>query len=272
MLLKLPIGKEICGVTSLDNLLYVLLGSVSSEQIEVYDTALYSLQRHLTVPGRLSFDDDIVACPHNHCAYVSCGSNKSMNKLSLPDATVKNWPINDAPSGLSVTYTHNVLVTCCKVCKIKEFSTDGKLLRQLPIPPEVTSPWHTIQLSGGQFVVFHFHESYSREIRSRVCLVGADGKIMQSSGTLGCRPRHLAVHRNGFVYVAGDGVVSILSRSNGSMTYKGKFLSGIPPFHFPSRLHLSVNQRCMYVVVNANQSKLNLLRYQRNSVVWVVGV
>jgi len=36
------------------------------------------------------------------------------------------WAVNDEPTGLSVT---NVLVTC-DVCKIKEFSSHGDLLRK----------------------------------------------------------------------------------------------------------------------------------------------
>jgi len=56
--------------------------------------------------------------------------------MSRPD--VRQWPVNDIPAGLSVTEsTHNLLVTCDEVRTIKEFSPDGKLLRELDLPPEV---------------------------------------------------------------------------------------------------------------------------------------
>jgi len=44
-------GEPVFGVTSLDNLLYVLRAGKTSEQIEVYDMDSYRLQRRLTVRG-----------------------------------------------------------------------------------------------------------------------------------------------------------------------------------------------------------------------------
>ena len=49
--------------------------------------------------------------------------------LSRPD--VKQWSVNDIPACLSVTDAHSLLVTCDQARKIKEFSADGKLLRQV---------------------------------------------------------------------------------------------------------------------------------------------
>ena len=194
------------GVTSLDNLLYVLRGQKSSEQIEVYDKDSYRLQRHLTVPG-LTFAYDIVACPHNRCAYISNVSRNSIHRLALPDgASATNWPVNDKPACLSVTDTHNVLVTCRIACKIKEFSTDGELLRQVQLSDEIVSPWHTIQLSSGQLLMCHGDCGISAH---RVCLLGRDGRVIKfyggppGSGSEQLYvPRHLAVDRNGFVFVA----------------------------------------------------------------------
>jgi len=119
-------AELVFGVTSLDNLLYVLRGFKSSEEIEVYDTDSHQLQRCIIVPG-LDTGNDIVACAHNRCAYISDHSNKCVHRVELPDSSdVTNWPVNDKPCFLSVTDTHAVLVTCDVVHKIKEFSTDGK--------------------------------------------------------------------------------------------------------------------------------------------------
>ena len=126
----LPEGKPVCGVTSLDNHLYVLRVNKSSEQIEVYDIDSYRLLRYLTVP-ELGSSYDIVACGHNRCAYISDFTHDSVHRVVLSDAAVTHWPVSDEPAHLSLTYTHGVLVTCDKVRKIKEFSTDGQLLLSL---------------------------------------------------------------------------------------------------------------------------------------------
>ena len=106
----LPEGEPVWGVTSLDNHLYVLRGNKSSEHIEVYDIDSYRLLRCLTVLGG-GTKTDIVACKHNRCAYVSDYSHNSVHRIALSDRTVTKWPVNDPPAGLSLTYTHGVLVS-----------------------------------------------------------------------------------------------------------------------------------------------------------------
>jgi len=155
LLHTLPDGKSVLGVTSLDNLLYVLRRGKLSEQIEVYDKDSYRLQRCITVPGLLG-GNDMISCAHNRCAYVADVISSCIHRVGLPHgADVSNWPVNDRPTCISVTDTHSVLVTCSEARKIKEFSTDGKLLRQIQLPEDVVSPWHTIQLSSGEFIVCH---------------------------------------------------------------------------------------------------------------------
>jgi len=201
----LPKGEPVCGVTSLDNQLYVLRENKSSEQIEVYDIdSEYRLLRALTIPG-LGERCDIVVCRHNLCAYISDTSHDSVHKVSLSDATATHWLVKNEPAGLSLTYTHGVLVTCDKVRKIKEYSTDGQLLHELTLPQDVVSPWHAVQLSSGQFIVCHGRAS---DPLPRVCLIGSDGSVVKSFGgpkAWGIQqmrsPRHMAVDRNEFVFV-----------------------------------------------------------------------
>jgi len=134
VLQTLPEAEPVFGVTSLDNLLYVLRGFKSSEPIEVYDTDSYQLQQRITVPG---LDDgvDIVACAHNRCAYISDQSKNCIHRVGLPNgAHVTKWPVNDKPWFLSVTDTHAVLVTCAVVRKIKSLVLTGN--------SNVKSNWH----------------------------------------------------------------------------------------------------------------------------------
>jgi len=110
--------------------------------------------------------------------------------------------VNDSPSGLSLSLRHNVLVTCGRVRKIKEFSTDGHLLREVVLPDDVVSPWHAVQLSSGEFVVCQ------GDLLHRVCLVSSDGQVVKSFGgpegsssramNVPCR---LAVNEHSFIFV-----------------------------------------------------------------------
>jgi len=262
----LPEGEPVWGVTSLDNLLYVLRDK-TSEQIEVYDMDSYRLQRCLTVPG-LESTNDMTACAHNSCAYISDHSNDCIHRVGLPHgADVAYWPVNHEPACLSVTDTHSVLVTCDNCCQlpagvindddkvrlIKEFSTDGKLLREIQLPQTVASPHHRIQLSNGQFIMCH---GYHRDPIHRVCLIGSDGRVvMRYGGPKGSgsqqmnMPSHLAVDRNGFVIVADLNYHRVLLLSP-ELTYVRDVVSRDQLKWSPLRLFLDVNRRRLYIAVN----------------------
>ena len=257
VLRTLPEGEPIWGVTSLDNLLYVLSGVKTSEQIEVYDMDSYRLQRCLTVP-RLGAKADMTVCVYNSCAYISDSSNNCIHRVGLPHGVdVTNWPVNDKLARLSVTDTHSVLVTCYEkkneVRKIKEFSTDGSLLREIELPHDVTSPCHTVQLSNGQFIVSHGSPD---DPVHRVCLIGSDGHVVKSYG--GPRgsgsqqmdaPCHFAVDMNGFVFVVDLHNYRVLLLSP-ELTYVRDVVSRDQLKSKPLRLCLDVNKRRLYIAVN----------------------
>jgi len=257
----LPEGEPVFGVTSLDNQFY-LLRCKPSEQIEVYDVDSYCLQHCLNVP-RCGTVYDMVACGHNHCIYVADTSR--IHKVDLPGGAVRRWSVNEGSgllskwsvnegSGLlSLTVTvvaHNVLVTCCKVRKIKEFTTDGQLVREIVLPQHVSSPLHTVQLSSGDLVVCHGNRG---DPLHRVCLIGSDGQVVKSHGGppgAGKQqvnlPLHMAVDGNDFIFVADPNNQRVLLLSP-TLTYIRDVVSSEQLKWRPSRLSLDVQRRRLYV-------------------------
>jgi len=252
LLHTLPDGERVWGVTSLDNLLYVLRFGKSSEQIEVYDKDSYRLQRCITVPGLACYGEAMISCAHNRCAYVADVTNNCIHRVGLPHGTdVTKWPVNDKPAGISVADTHSVLVTSVVARKIKEFSTDGKLLRQIQLP------WHTIQLSSGEFIVCHGKVS---DPVHRVCLIDSNGHVVKSyggpkgSGTQQMNvPAHLAVDRNGFVFVADVSNYRVLLLSP-ALTFVREVLSREQLEWTPVRMWLDSDIRRLYVAVGKWES------------------
>jgi len=253
----LPDGEPVWGVTSLHNLLYVLRRGKSSEQIEVYDKDSYRLERCITVPG-LGSGTDMISCAHNRCAYVADITNSCIHRVGLPHGTdVTKWPVNDKPTCISVTGTHSVLVACREVRKIKEFSTDGKLLRQIQLPEDVVSPRHTIQLSSGEFIVCH---GDLPDPVHRVCLIDSNGHVVKSyGGPKGSStqqmnvPVHLAVDRNGFVFVA-DAINHRVLLLSPALTSVREVLSRDQLEWTPLRIWLDSDIRRLYVAVNKWES------------------
>lgn len=253
VLRTLPGGDDVCGVTSLDNVLYVLR-SKSSQQIAVYDMDSYCLQRRINV-SKLGFMADMTACAYSHCLYISGGTDKCVHRVALSDDDVTQWPVNDVAGFLSITNTHTVLVTCRDVRKIKEFTTHGELLRQIELSQDVVSPRHAIQLSRGEFIVCHGARGDPASLH-RVCLLGSDGQVIKSYG--GPRgsgseqmnvPLHMAVDGNGFVFVLDHNNHRVLLLCS-ALTYIREVVSSEQLKWDPLRLFLDDDRRRLYVADN----------------------
>jgi len=246
----LPEGKPVFGVTSLADEVYVLRDK-DRDEVEVYDVITYRLQRCLTVPDLLSFTD-MTSCEHYRCVYIASYIAECIHRLDVQGA-VTLWAVNDEPLGLSVNAAHNLLVTCREVCKIKEFSSHGDLLRELTLPDDVISPRHAIQTRDGQFIVCHGGRD---DTVHRVCKLSVDGHdIVQShggqpgSGTGQYNvPIHLAVDNNDFVFVAdiNNHRVTLLSPT---LDYIRQVVSRDQLKWRPRRLYLDTQRRRLYVAV-----------------------
>jgi len=257
----MPEGPPVSGVTTLDDEIY-LLRNKERDQIEVYDAINCRLLRCLTVPNCRGVND-MTICAHNRCMYIADVTAKCVHRLRLTltlarklglQRTATQWPVNDKPRRLSVNKSHNVLVTCPVVRKIKEFSSDGNLLRELTLPDDVITLWHAIQLANGEFIVCHGGED---DAVHRVCKMRADGRYIVHShgGQWGSDtdqyngPIHLAVDNNEFVFVvdANNRRVTLLSPT---LNYIRQVVSSDKLKWYPTHLHLDVHRQRLYVTDN----------------------
>ena len=248
-------GLTVSGITSLGDKVFLLRLKAGGDQVEVYDVITYCFLRYITVTNIRGFVD-MTSCEHYHCMYIADHVIMCIHRVDAQGGTTTQWPVNDKPTGLSVTKAHNVLVTCRVVCKIKEFSSHGVLQREVTLPDDVINPWHTIQLTSGQYVVCHGSRALGDAV-NRVCVMSADcTHIIHSHG--GQRgsdtgqyygPRHLAVDDNEFVFV-----VDIINRRvtllSPTLNYIRQVVSRDKLKWDPWGLHLDVQRRRLYVVDN----------------------
>ena len=245
----LPEGEVVWGVTSLGDNIYLLRRHVG---VEVYDVITYRFLRSLTVPNARGFTD-MTICGHYLCMYIGDDIVECVHRVDLQGAATQ-WPVYDEPADLSVNEAHNVLVTCNRVGKVKEFSSQGQLIRQVTLPDDLANPWHSIQLTSGQFVVCHGDVG---DAMNRVCVVSADGRhtVHTHGGQPGTDhgqydvPVHLAVDNNEFVFVTdlNNRRVTLLSPT---LNYVRQVVSRDKIKWYPRRLHLDVQRRRLYVVEN----------------------
>ena len=241
-------GDVVYGVTLLAGELYLLRWK-RRNQVEVYEVISYRLQRRLTVPDARVLAD-MTSCIHYRCVYIGDNIGEYVHRLDEQGAFTR-WAVDDKPWGLSVNTAHNVIVAFYHVCKIKEFSSHGHLLRELTLRNDVINMRHAIQTRSGQFIVCH---GELNDPVHRVCMVSADGRhiVHSHGGQPGSDPgqyngpRHLAVDDNEFVFVAdiNNRRVTVLSPT---LEYVRQVVSRDQLNWWPMRLCLDIQSRQLYI-------------------------
>jgi len=214
-------GRDrVSAVTSLGNEVFVLR-LPSQQQVKVHDANTFTLQRYITVPGLGSRSCGLAACAHYKCLYVSDDNNSSIHRAELSGSSaVKKWSVAGMPRGLSVNKEHNVVVACLVADKIQEYTTHGALVREISLEQAgVTSPWHAVQLSTGDYVVSECM------LPGAVSVVGIDGQVVRRycpspSSDVGemNRPSGLAVTKNDDILVAVEDNNSRILLVNSSLS------------------------------------------------------
>ena len=250
----LPGRAPVYGITSIDRELYVL--RMASSKIEVYSTETFDLQRHLPVKGIVDAID-MTSCPRNRCLYIADSKNGIVHRIQVDAAAptsmgghTAGFHVYDKPYGVSVTPVKcDVLVTCKEVNKLKQFTTNGQLVREIVLETCVAHPRHAVQLVTGQLVVCHGERS---DTNHRTCLMTADGKrvIASFAGDEGkplSWPTHVSVDScHGYVYVADYNNKRVLIL-NSDMVQIGQVDGSRRNMSSPLRLCFNSDISCMYV-------------------------
>ena len=193
-------GFQRYAVASLGNELFV--ANYNSQDVEVFNTRNFKLERHLNIHGLGSLCYGLATCIYNSCLYASDFHNDIIHRVDLSSSSaVKKWSVASGPAGLSVNKARNVVVTCGKGKKLQEYTTDGSLVREISL--HLSDPRHAIQLSTGDYMVSYYTS------QGVVSVVGVNGNVVRSYGcsqTSNVRqmdhPRGLAVTKNNVILVA----------------------------------------------------------------------
>jgi hypothetical protein len=235
--------KAIWCLTTLNNELYV---RHQGKDITVYDTQTYSVQRTLQIPC-LSALNDMTSCIRHQCIYIADNSSNVIHRIENKNKLTQ-WAVNDEPHGLSVNSAYNVLVTCSSVGKIKEFTTDGRLIREIQLQSDVVHPKHAVEMTTDQFVVCHGERN---DPLHRVCVVDSNGFVLRSYGgskgsANGLLNMPVRIVVNGFIFVSDLNNHRIIML-NSALEYIRDVVTGIG---WPTRICLDEHNGRLYVADN----------------------
>jgi DNA-binding beta-propeller fold protein YncE len=201
----IPGDRRVIGVTSLGDRLFVLR-SQSDRQIEVYNSTTFTFQQTIRVNCSKEgyWFDGLTSSGAENCLLVSDYGRSAIYRIDLTSGNqMSQWPVVGGPRGISINAANNVLVACCTDNEIREYTTNGKLVREIKLSQsDVSLPTHSIQLTDDQFLLSHL------EPVEGVSVIDSTGKVLrsyrndQSTNRHFNEPRQLVVARNGCVLVA----------------------------------------------------------------------
>jgi len=220
----------------------------SHTNIQVYKRSAdnVNVQRNINIGAGTNTFRGLAACELNKCLYVSEESAQTIHKVSpVTNSTVKLWSLNGAqPYGVTVNNAHNLLVACYNTHKVQEYTTDGAIVREINLQPDIVNPTHAVQLRAGEFGITSFGSAYHR-----YCVVGNDGKIVKSTASgLISSPHAFAVSKGGSkVLVANYGSNRILLLNSKSLTIEQLPAAVNVGFSNPYCIHFNSSAGTMYV-------------------------
>jgi hypothetical protein len=170
-------GTCVWGLTAYGNKLYV--GRDNQKEFEVYDTNAFSLDRRLLVRGDSCCINDMATCSNCDFVFAVDHWRRIIHVFDVNGAR-NQWNVPDEPRSLSVNSQLNVIVTFSETKKLREFTPNGSLVREITLQSDINYPMHAIQLDNNRYVVAHGR--YNDTGLHRVCIVDGNGQIVHSYG------------------------------------------------------------------------------------------
>ena len=197
-------GKLVLGIAVLKAEVFVVRDETTA--VEVYDAETLTLLRHLAAT-ELVKPYDMTSNAKNGSLYIADGGHNGSVHRMTADGRTKYWKLRDAPYGIATAFDgRNVLVSFSETRKLREYTGDGKLVREILLDDSVVRPAHALQISKTLWAVCH---GWASDRLQRVCIVDAEGRVVKTHGDVAGSssssldsPLRLALYSRRFLAVA----------------------------------------------------------------------
>jgi len=119
---------SIYGITVLGSELFIVEGT---SEVKVYNVKTFKLSRELLIHDSNNLVK-VVACQHSKCLYVLDSEQQVIYSFDhRANKVIRKWTVMGECNGLSITKTYSVLVNSRKSKIIQEYTSDGRLIREI---------------------------------------------------------------------------------------------------------------------------------------------
>lgn len=109
-----------------------------------------ALRREIRLPSSIE-PSCMTSCSYHDCIYIGDCQSSSILRIE-PSGKMSRWSVRDIPSGLSVSSSHNLIVTFSVASKIREYTTLGVRVRDIQLTG-VSDPKLSLQIANDSFLL-----------------------------------------------------------------------------------------------------------------------
>lgn len=242
---------SIRGITLYKDRFYVIRDDLRG--IEVFNASHYRRYQNIPVGEKASKPAgalglrDIASSVTNELMFVIDWDDSCIHRVD-PVKKIISWTKTIAegkPSGLSITASGTLIVSCTYVCKLCEYSSEGKSLRTITVGSNSEGPWHAIRIGNDEYVVCHGDGNISYPKHYVSVINGCNSETTDNCIELQ-RPYHLAVTTERQVLVAEHGRDRIVISSL-CLDSMHALLTVDHGVKAPTRIHLDENSGRLFV-------------------------
>lgn len=273
-LVSLPFeDTTITGLTIICSILYVT--SKLSRVIIGYDLTTFAVKLQLPVIG-LSNPSDVKHWMHNGLCIFDMKSDAQPKEIlilfDLSRKTIQNrWSTGDDYGSISVTDKGNVILTVHNKHVLKEYESDGQVIREIVLSSRIFKPLHSLKLTSGHFLV-----SYG--LRSGICIVDENGTILKSfvddrdSWLRPSDPVCLTVDSSGSIMVADKTTGRVLLFSP-TLEFQKQLISPLRGLKSPVKIHLDESDGSrLFVIDDDLKSGIHVFKFGKSIVAELLSI
>ena len=202
-------NKELCGMTWLENKIYVVCRSNTKVQVFRDQLPFKELKEEEIEISAMKKPFDMVASTTNRCIFIS-DTCRSLWKIQIPNREISQHRIS-RPCGLSINFSDELIVmNDAYGIQIEIYAIlDFKKIKSISMPKGIDFARYAAPLSNGNFIVSH-HKTGSDSTRCEIgeLLIGGNEFIRSFDRTSSVEldnwsPSSLAIDQDDRIFVAG---------------------------------------------------------------------
>ena len=214
--------NRVMGVAWLEENIYVVHGSSNIVYVHPDQESIDgSKDGNIELKG-MKDPWDMVASKLSRSIFISDNDNRCLWRIQIPGREISRWEVDGRPYNMSISSSDVLVVDVNRDGRIRlnlycNRLSDVMLIESIPLPTEMDTLNHAVQLSNGNFIISHSMDDdpdvfliSELSVDGRKFIRSFDPRSFASIGLDGWVPYHSSIDEDGNIFIADPKNVVLL--------------------------------------------------------------